>query len=103
MGPHLVGEYSAVMLHKMKPSVSPANVSTALDSLSQIRVVPSNAAVIRRAVEAHATCGIHFYDGLLVASAEQAGCTHIYSEDLSHGQRYFGVEVVNPFLKAGVL
>jgi predicted nucleic acid-binding protein len=26
-----------------------------------------------------------------------SNCTRVFSEDLSHGQRYFGIEVVNPF------
>lgn len=53
--------------------------------------------MVRRAVEAHQTYGVHFYDGLIIASAERASCTHIYSEDLNHGQFYFGVELINPF------
>jgi predicted nucleic acid-binding protein len=57
----------------------------------------AGAGLVRRAVEAHQTYGIHLFDGMVVASAERAGCTGIYSEDLNHGQTYFGVEVVNPF------
>jgi hypothetical protein len=49
-------------------------------------------------VEAVTSFGIHFYDGLVVASAERGGCATLYSEDLNHGQSYFGVELVNPFL-----
>jgi predicted nucleic acid-binding protein len=53
--------------------------------------------LVQRAVEAHAAYGIHFYDGMIVAAAERAGCTRILSEDLSDGQEYFGIRVVNPF------
>ena len=41
--------------------------------------------------------GIHFYDGMIVAAAERAGCQRILSEDFNAGQEYFGVTVVNPF------
>jgi len=52
---------------------------------------------VRRAVEAGAAYGIHFYDGMIVAAAESAGCGRIWSEDLNPGQKYFGVSVENPF------
>ena len=32
-----------------------------------------------------------------LAAAERAGCTRVYSEDLSDGQDYDGVTVLNPF------
>ena len=44
-------------------------------------------------MRSHATYGIHFYDGLIVASVERAGCPRIWSEDLNPGQEYFGVKV----------
>ena len=53
--------------------------------------------LVRRAVEAHASYGIHFYDGMIVAAAERAACVRIWSEDLNDGQEYFGVTVANPF------
>jgi predicted nucleic acid-binding protein len=38
-----------------------------------------------------------FWDSLLLASANRAGCSHFLSEDLNDGQLYGGVQVVNPF------
>lgn len=52
---------------------------------------------MRRAVEASARYGLHFYDGMIVAAAERGGCRRIWSEDLSGGQKHFGVTVENPF------
>lgn len=97
IAPHILGEFASVLLHRMKPAVRAGDVLTALDSLAGIGVVAASAAIVRRATEAHATYGVHFYDGLLIASAERASCSRIYTEDLSHGQHYFGVEVINPF------
>lgn len=56
-----------------------------------------DAGVVRRAVAARRRYAIHFYDGLIVAAAERAGCSRILSEDLNAGQEYFGVRVENPF------
>ena len=92
------GEFSAVMLYQMKPAIPASEVLPALDALANIRLVPSGAGVARRALEAAAAYGIHFYDGLVVAAAERGNCSTIYSEDLNHGQSYFRAELVNPFL-----
>jgi len=68
-----------------------------LDALSPLKVVQPDKELVRRAVEAHAQYGVHFYDGMIIAAAERAGCKKIWSEDLNAGQEYFGVKVENPF------
>ncbi|MFZ3264777.1 MAG: PIN domain-containing protein [Terriglobales bacterium] len=39
---------------------------------------------------------ISYWDALILHAAESCGAVVLYSEDLSHGQRYGAVEVVNP-------
>ncbi len=41
---------------------------------------------------------VSYWDAVIIAAAHELGCSRIYSEDLSHGQDYDGVTVVNPFL-----
>ena len=41
---------------------------------------------------------ISFWDALIVQAAEASGASVLYSEDLSDGQRYGAVEVVNPLV-----
>lgn len=41
--------------------------------------------------------GLSFYDALIVASALEAGCDRLYSEDLQDGRRFPGLTIVNPF------
>jgi len=93
----VLAEFSSILLHKLSPKALPAAVLGALQDLSEIQVVPTDGGIVRRAVEAHATYGIHFYDGMIVAAAERAGCSRIWSEDLNPGQSYFGIPVENPF------
>ncbi len=39
-----------------------------------------------------------FYDGLIVAAAIEAGCTILYSEDMTHNHLVFkSVTIINPF------
>ena len=91
----VLAEFGATLLHKMSAPCDA--VTTLLDKLSPIRLVVSDGALVRRAVEARAAYGIHFYDGMIVAAAERAGCARIWSEDFNEGQKYFGVTVANPF------
>jgi predicted nucleic acid-binding protein len=40
---------------------------------------------------------ISYWDAAIVAAAKRLNCGALYSEDLSDGQSYDGVRVVNPF------
>jgi len=46
------------------------------------------------AVQGH---GFSFWDAVLWATARAAGCATIVTEDMQHGQRLGGVEVLDPF------
>lgn len=41
---------------------------------------------------------LSFWDAMIMTSARRLGCEIVWSEDLSHGQVYEGVEVHNPFI-----
>jgi predicted nucleic acid-binding protein len=43
---------------------------------------------------------ISYWDAAIVAAAKRLNCRALYSEDLSDGQSYDGVRVVNPFRSA---
>lgn len=45
------------------------------------------------------TCKLSFYDALIVAAAQEAGCDVLYSEDLQHGRTFGALRVENPFLE----
>jgi predicted nucleic acid-binding protein len=93
----VLAEFAATLLHKILPPANADAVMKGLDAMAPIRLVTPDAELIRRAVEARASYGLHFYDGLIVGAAERAGCARIWSEDLNAGQKYFGVTVANPF------
>ena len=50
-----------------------------------------------RAARLHRRYNISWWDALIVNSATQLGCNVLWTEDLSHGQRYGSVTVQNPF------
>lgn len=93
----VLAEFASVLLHKLQPPLPRDKVDDTLNGLGPVRTVTPDAQLVRRAVEAHAIYGIRFYDGMIVAAAERAGCGRIWSEDMNSKQQYFGVTVVNPF------
>lgn len=40
---------------------------------------------------------LNYWDALMVAAAQQQGCTWLLTEDLQHYQRFDGVRILNPF------
>ena len=98
MSTQVLAEFAATLLHKLSPAARPEDVISVLDALGPIRLIASDGDMVRRTVAARASYGLHFYDGMIVAAAERAGCERIWSEDLSASQKYFGVAVANPFL-----
>ena len=93
----VLAEFAATLLHKISPRARAKEVAAILASLAPIETIATSADVVRKAVEAHAAYGIHFYDGMIVAAADRAGCQKIWSEDFNAGQKYFGIVVENPF------
>lgn len=57
---------------------------------------PTTPEIILRASEIAELSQLSFWDGLIVASAEQAGAALLYTEDLNAGQLIVGVKIVNP-------
>ena len=93
----VLAEFAATLLHKISPAARPEDVMALLEVLAPMHLVIPDGDMIRRAVEARASYGVHFYDGMIVAAAERGGCSRIWSEDLNAGQKYFGIAVENPF------
>src|SRR5262249_8313205 len=62
----------------------------------------ATAATTGRALAVAASGLFSFWDANLLAAAEEAGCTHILSEDMADGARLGRIEVVAPFGTNGV-
>ena len=72
---------------------------TIADYLTWEVVVNTSAAVLE-ALDLEGRYEISFWDALIVQAAQIAGAATLYSEDLSDGQTYGLVRVVNPFTSA---
>jgi predicted nucleic acid-binding protein len=59
---------------------------------------PTTSDTILRATEIADLAQVSFSDALILAAAEQAGASQLYSEDLISGQTIVGVKIVNPLI-----
>lgn len=60
--------------------------------------VPSSVSLVSGAFQLQQRYLLNWYDSLIVAAAQHAGCNILYSEDFQHGQQFGAVAVRNPFL-----
>jgi predicted nucleic acid-binding protein len=83
-----------VNLHRLGVPLEEARQAT-LDYATW-QVEENTVALLEGGIREMERWGISFRDGLILAAARRAGATIVWSEDLSDGQDYGGVRVVNP-------
>ena len=91
-----LGEFFHAVTRKNVASVDQAiEYTTAWQGVFQIAA--ADRAAYNDATEAVRDHGIAFWDAMMWATARQAGCATILSENMQHGRTLGGVEIVNPF------
>jgi predicted nucleic acid-binding protein len=86
--------YSAATKRLRIPAFQAADEVQALCDLEMVTVTRVE---ILRALDIGQRIQISFWDALIVAAAETAGATILFTEDLTHGQRFGPIQIVNPF------
>jgi predicted nucleic acid-binding protein len=66
-------------------------------------VVTNTPESVLRALEIEMCYKTSFWDALILQAAEDAGASILYSEDLATGQRYGGIQVMNPLIDPATL
>lgn len=87
--------YAAVTRKRLVPPAEA--MAQAHDWLDMFPTVPASASAVRAALTTAAAGHASYWDALLVATAAEAGCTTILTEDLADGSLLLGVRVLNPF------
>ena len=88
-------EYGNVALKKLR--LPAAHIRAQLDLYEQFEIVQVTPALIRAGLDFHQTRSVSFYDAIVLASAQTAGCNTLFSEDLSTGEMVGGLRIINPF------
>jgi predicted nucleic acid-binding protein len=88
-------EYFAVATRKLGISATAAR--RRIEVLNRLDVVILGVQDLLAAIDLHRLHGFSIWDALVIRAALNAGCKILYSEDLQHGRRINGLEIVNPF------
>jgi predicted nucleic acid-binding protein len=93
----VLNEYFVNATRKLDPGLSPEEAWDDIEALSAWNPLPIDMAILTRSFAVQRRYQLSWWDSMIIAAAETAGCTHILSEDLAHGANYFGIIVENPF------
>lgn len=97
----VVQETLNVLTRKLPDSMASEDARLFLQNiLTPLWKVFPTPALYQRAIDVQGRYRFSFYDSLIVASALDAGCETLYTEDLQHGQCIEGLTIENPFLEA---
>jgi predicted nucleic acid-binding protein len=68
-----------------------------IELLAEFDVASPDVGDVLAAIDLHRLHGINLWDGLIVRSAKQAGCSVLFSEGMQAAREIDGVRIVNPF------
>jgi predicted nucleic acid-binding protein len=100
---HGNGRLSWQVLHEFyvnavrKVSVPKSKARATVETFSLWRPVETGLGLIRRAWHWTDEAQLSYWDGLIVAAAEQAGSAWLLSEDFQIGRKFGPVTVISPF------
>ena len=93
----ILGEFFSTVTRRI---ATPLSIEEATEAIERFDVIPTwqiDMPMVRRAISTHSRYGTTYWDSLIIAAAERAGCSAILSEDFNPGQSYHGILAVNPF------
>lgn len=90
-------EFIANALRKPRLGITESNIEATLQMAAMVRVQPVTHELVVSAVMLRRRFQLSQWDATIIAAAVELGCPTVYSEDMSDGQVYGGVQVVNPF------
>ena len=90
-------EFFVNATRKLTPALSSGDALAFLKGINPATVVAIDYELFEEATKIQQRFQISYWDAAIVAAAKRVNCGTLYSEDLSEGQSYGGVRVVNPF------
>ena len=97
LSPQALNESYWVVLRKAAFVAARPNIRPYLIDYRRWTTAPLDTDVLADAFLIEDRFKVRFWDALMIASANAAGCTYFLSEDLNDGQAYGTVKVINPF------
>lgn len=93
----VLNEYYVTVTRKLDPGMDPPAARGDVRALTAWRPIESAPEIRARAWAVEDRWGFSWWDSLIIASAQQLGCTYLLSEDLQHDQELEELRVIDPF------
>lgn len=93
----VLSEFYSNATRKTAVPLTPDEATAWVVRLATVPVVPVDAELVQEAILTSRRYQLSYWDAAVVAAARRLGAPVLYTEDLSHGQSYGPVRVVNPF------
>lgn len=90
-------EFYVNVTRKLKKQLSSAKALEIVEEYLTWTVVENTGKMLTAAIELQQRHQLSFWDAMVVQAALEAGCDKLYTEDLTDGQRFGSLEIVNPF------
>jgi predicted nucleic acid-binding protein len=97
----VVGEFYVATVTKLKLDAEDA-AARAAQLIAGFDTFGYSAHAVRAALEEAPKGRFSYWGGVLLASAAEAGCTTIFSEDMADGARFGSIAIANPFRRDGL-
>ncbi len=95
----VVQEFINLALRKFEQPMTTAELEQYLSTIFRpLLSIHSSPALFSEALHLAGKNRLSWYDSLIVAAAQDAQCSTLYSEDLNAGQSFGSVKIENPFL-----
>jgi predicted nucleic acid-binding protein len=101
IGVQVCGEFYVASTRGLKRAPWEA-AQAARNLMTAFATFSADRANVERALAEAAAGRFSYWDALLLSAADSAGCTVLFSEDMSDGARFGRVEIVNPFAPDGL-
>ncbi|NBC29298.1 MAG: PIN domain-containing protein [Spirochaetes bacterium] len=93
----VLSEFWVTVTRKIRKPLSPHIARLEAELFHLMTVVDLDSALFYDALRLEQLYQLSYWDAQIVAAAESAGCTVLYSEDLNAGRQYANLTVTNPF------
>lgn len=93
----VLSEFFVVVTRRIKNPLPAGEAQECIHIFGRLEVVEIDRLLVHQSIDLHRQYRVSYWDAMIIAAAERAGCSKVLSEDLNEGQRYNAIEIQNPF------
>ncbi len=94
----VLNEYYVTVTRKLVPGLEKRDARSDIRNLMVWKPIQIERNVMEAAWDIQDGYNFSWWDSLIIAAAQQAGCSYLLTEDMQHEQEIGGITVINPFI-----